>query len=54
MSKSRNRKWYDYEDDDYESTNNKTKRLHEQRRRDKRLKSALKTRDIDYLKEMED
>lgn len=47
MSKSRNSKWYD-RDDEYESYKNKKNKFKD-RRNEKRMKSALKIRDIDYL-----
>lgn len=51
MSKSRkHNKWYDEEDDYDRETIIKRDR---DRRRAKKIKSALKTKDIDYLREVE-
>jgi hypothetical protein len=49
MSKSRNHKWYDYEEDD--STNKNRRKQDIDRRKQKRLKSALKTKDVRALSE---
>jgi hypothetical protein len=52
MSKSRNQKWYDYEDDDYSEKNRRKKDI--DRRKQKRMKSALKTKDVRALSEHSD
>jgi hypothetical protein len=52
MSKSRNRKWYEHEDDDTE-VKKKNKRFAD-RRKEKRLKSALKQRDHSYFEQQDE
>lgn len=47
MSKSRNRKWYDYDEGD-ESVSRKDRRFQD-RRKDKKIKAALKTQNLDYI-----
>jgi len=47
MSKSRNHKWYDHEEDDYSHKNRRKQDIN--RRQQKRMKSALKTKDIRTL-----
>ncbi len=49
MSKSRSRKWYDYEDEDYSK---KDKRFR-QRRENKKIKNALKSKNLEYLEDVE-
>lgn len=51
MSKSRNRKWYDYDDDleDY-----KQKKKGDDRRSKKKLKNALRTKNYEYFDENEE
>lgn len=51
MSKSRNRKWYEQEDEDAEVKKNK--RMAE-RRKEKRLKNALKQRDFSYFEQQDE
>lgn len=47
MSKNRNRKWYDkFENENYDNYDDNRKK---DRRQQKRIKSAIKTRNIDYL-----
>lgn len=55
MSKSRNQKWYDKEyDDDYDSRNNYGKKAKQQfldRRKQKQIKNAIRSKNLDYLTE---
>lgn len=52
MSKSRNHKWFDHDDENTEHARKKKK--YEDRRRNKRQKQALKTRDLETLQRMEE
>lgn len=49
MSKSRNQKWYDYEEEEY--PNKKKRNMDIDRRKQKRIKNALKTKDIHALQQ---
>lgn len=49
MSKSRNQKWYDYEEDDYSDKKKRSKDI--DRRKQKRIKNALRTKDINALQQ---
>lgn len=49
MSKSRNQKWYDYEEEDYTDKKKRTKDM--DRRKQKRIKNALRNKDINVLQQ---
>jgi len=54
MSKSKNRKWYE-EHDEYDDSDVKSKnRRFAERRKEKRLKNALKQRDYTYFEQQEE
>ena len=52
MSKSRNHKWYDYEEEDSSHKNRRKQDI--DRRKQKRMKSALKTKDVRALTDNSD
>jgi hypothetical protein len=52
MSKSRNHKWYDYEEEDSSHKNRRKQDM--DRRKQKRMKSALKTKDVRALTDNSD
>lgn len=51
MSKSRNRKWYEYDDED---SYDKKKSRKDERRNQKKMKNAMKARNLDYFEQEED
>jgi hypothetical protein len=52
MSKSRNKKWYDYDEYEYVEDQEHERKL-EERRKQKKIKNALRTKDIGVLVEDE-
>jgi hypothetical protein len=52
MSKSRNKKWYEYDEFDYSEDQEHDRKL-EERRKQKKIKNALRTKDIGVLVEDE-
>lgn len=54
MGKSRNKKWYDdfNDDEDYDDKSKKKKFIN--RRNEKRMKNAIKTKDLSYLMTQDD
>lgn len=53
MSKSRNRKWYEF-DDEYNDYNKKKKSRKDERRNQKKMKNAMKSRNLDSYDYEED
>jgi hypothetical protein len=52
MSKSRNQKWYDYEEEDYSDKRKRNKDI--DRRKQKRIKNALRNKDVHMLSQQDE
>lgn len=52
MSKSKTRKWYEKFDNDYDDNDKRSKKDH--RRKQRKLKDAMKQRDLSYFEQDEE